>query len=327
MLEKYIFEVPLRLQPLVDAGVLQRVGAIIKDTSSGRIVAHMQQTGMGQQLVGSLIGSPFNVLNTASSLVANAQLAGLKRMVEGLQILQYANLGVGLVGMGVTVAGFAIVNKKLTRIEKTVEELSQTMDRNFAQLYLNQLYRDLNGIRGVLEGIEASKRLSDPKGVLINAASRLSELRSGVRGHIEYQLQQNTFDEQLFTQLTSALLLCDNARLESYILANEYDSAHFSATAVAGSYAELFDDVTPYDLGQKRRISHRQPGGNIAATPMGKPVGDQNIVTALRDITDAAATQPFLIEALDRKRISGPEYMASLRDESTEPLVLVRFDE
>lgn len=328
MFEKYIFQIPMQLQPLVESGALERFGTIIKDSGSGRIVGHLQQTGAGQQVISSLMGSPFSGLDTVSSLAANAQLAGLKRMVEGLQVLQYANLGVGLAGIGVSIAGFAIVNKKLTSIQQTVEQLALTIDRNFEQLYLNQLNRDLNAIRGLLEDIEANKRLSAPKAVLISAASKLTEFRAGVRGHIEHQLQQNTFDEQLFTQLTSAMLLCDNARLEAYVLANEYDSAHYSATAIAASYSELFDDVTPYDLNQKRRVTHQLPRHDRTNMLPNKSrkAGNDNIVRGLRDVTDAAAAKPFLIEALDQRGICGPDYLDSLRHEETEPLVLVGFE-
>lgn len=328
MFEKYIFQVPMHLQPLLESGALERFGAIIKESGTGKIVAHLQQTGAGEQVIGSLMGSPFSGLNAASSLVANAQLASLKRLVEGLQVLQYANLGIGLAGIGVSVAGFAIVNKRLTGIQRTLEQLAQTIEKKFEELYRNQLARDLNTVRGLLEDIEASKRLSAPKPVLISAASKLTEFRSGILGHIEQQLLQDGFDEQLFTQLTSAMLLCDNARLEAYVLANEYDSAYYSATAISDSYSALFDHVTPFDLSQKRRITHRRLlGDNTKALPATREsAGSENVVRGLRDITDAAATKPFLIEALDQKGISGPDYLDSLRAETAEPLVLVEFD-
>lgn len=325
MFEKFIFESPLRLQPAIDSRVLKRFGAIIKDTQTGKIVAHVQETSLGQQLIGSLTGSPFSALDTASSLVANAQLAQLKKMVEGLQVLQYANLGVGLAGIGVSVVGFAVVSKKLNNIKQSLEKLSLKIDQKFAELYLNQLYRDLHCLRGVLEGIEATKRLSAPKAELLSAASRLSEVRSGIRGHIEYQLQQNTFDEQLFTQLTSALLLSDNARVEAYLLADEYNSAHYNAVSIADSYSELFDGLTPYDLGQKRLVRHQDLRERVSGENANKTAGIKNLVAGLRDVTDTALTKPLLIEELDGRGISGTEYIQSLRDETEEPIVLLTF--
>lgn len=327
MFEKYIFQIPAKFQYGVATNALKRFGTIIKDTQTGKIVAHVQETGLGQQLVSSLTGSPFSALNTASSLVANAQLAQLKRMVEGLQVLQYANLGVGLAGIGVSVVGFAVVSKKLNSIKQTLEKLSLKIDQKFAEIYLNQLYRDLHCLRGVLEGIEATKRLSSPKAALLSAASRLSELRSGIRGHIEYQLQQNTFDEQLFTQLTSALLLSDNARVEAYLLANEYNSAHYNAVSIADSYSELFDDLTPYDLGQKRLIRHQDLRERVSGEGANKTAGIENLVTGLRDVTDAALTKPNLIEELDVRGISGADYIRSLKDETEEPIVLLKFED
>lgn len=125
MFEKYFFEVPLHLQPGIDSGILTRFGAIIKNTQTGKIVAHLQETGVGQQVISSLASSPFSALETVSSLAANAQLVQLKKMVKSLQVLQYANLGIGLAGIGVTVVGFAVVSKKLNNIKETVERLSK----------------------------------------------------------------------------------------------------------------------------------------------------------------------------------------------------------
>lgn len=327
MFEKYLFQVPAEFQYGIATKSLERFGAIIKDSQTGKIVAHLQETSLGQQLVSSLTGSPFSALDTASSLVANAQLAKLKKMVEGLQVLQYANLGVGLAGIGVSVVGFAVVSKKLSSIKQTLEKLSHKIDQKFAELYLNQLYRDLHSLRGVLEGIEATKRLSAPKAELLSAASRLSELRSGIRGHIEYQLQLNTFDEQLFTQLTSALLLSDNARVEAYLLADEYDSAHYNSVSIADSYSELFDELTPYDLSQKRLIKHQDLRERASGESRNKTTGVKNLVTGLRDVTDAAMTKPILIEELDARGIPGHHYIRSLKDETEEPVVLLRFDD
>ena len=326
MFEKYIFQVPTEFRYGIATKSLERFGSIIKDTHTGKIVAHLQETSLGQQLVGSLTGSPFSALDAASSLVANAQLARLKKMVEGLQMLQYANLGVGLAGIGVSVVGFAVVSKRLSSINQSLEKLSRKIDQKFAELYLNQLYRDLHSLHGVLEGIEATKRLSAPKAELLAAASRLSELRSGIRGHIEYQLQQNTFDEQLFTQLTTALLLSDNARVEAYLLADEYDSAHYNSVSIADSYSELFDELTPYDLSQKRVIRHQDLRERVSGEHANKTAGINNLVTGLRDVTDAALTKPILIEQLDAHGISGPEYIRSLKDETEEPVVLLRFE-
>lgn len=321
MLDNLLFEIPQHLGPGLANGSLERFGTIIKNVDTGKIIAHVQETGAGQQLMGSILGSPFSGLNLVSSLFTNVEISKVKRMVESLQLLQYANLGIAFAGIGISVVGFAVVSKKLNDIKQSIGILSHQIDQKFAELYVSQLNMDLYSLRGVLENIEATKRLSNPRSELLSSASRLAELRSGIRGHIEYQIQLDSFNEQLFTQLTSALLLADNAIIEAYLLANEHESALYNAESIGKSYSELFDNITPYDLCQKKTMvkasSHQQVAGEIA-------VNLKHLVTGLRDITDAALTKPLLIKDLKSRGISGTDYFDSLRSEASEPFVILQ---
>ena len=86
------FSIPTEFVASLAEGNLIRVGTILKETGTGRIVAHLQETGIAQQLLSGIGGSPFLpliALNLASSGYANVQLGQLKTMVQGLQSLQY----------------------------------------------------------------------------------------------------------------------------------------------------------------------------------------------------------------------------------------------
>ena len=47
------------------------------------------------------------------------------------------------------------------------------------------------------------------------------------------------------------------------------------------------------------------------------------LVQAIRDVTDAALTKPFLIETLIEKGIGGRDFISALRDEKEHPLLLL----
>ncbi|PCM45959.1 hypothetical protein [Marinobacter sp. ANT_B65] len=325
MLNEFTFKIPEILMSGIADGSLTKFGAIIKNTQTGKIVAHVQETGLGQQIFSSLASSPFSPLEAVSSLAANAQLSQLKRMVEGLQVLQYANLGVALTGVAVTVVGFAVVNKKLNSIQSSIERVSNRIDQRFVELYEHQLRRDFYTLRGVLEHIGLARRQSKPKSELISAGSRLTEISSVMRGQLEYQLQLPAFDEYLFTQLAGALLMSDNARVEAYIVAEEYDSAHHVATSISESYRNLFDDITPFDLKQKQRLRSIGLREKARETADNITVGVSHLIAGLRDITDSAICKPALIEELGRRGISGEDYLSALRNETKEPIVLLQF--
>jgi len=320
------FEVPGAFASGLADGSLTRIGTLIKNTGTGRIIAHVQETGIGQQLVSGFVGSPFSpssALNAGSSFVANAQLSQLKRMVEGLQILQYANLGVAVAGLGVSIVGFAVISMKLKKIEQSIEHLSQKIDLRFEEFYERQLRRDLSKIRGMFERIELAQRLSDPRIELHSVASSLTEASSTLRDQLEFRLSLNTFDEQLFSLLSQSMMLCDTARVEAYLLAEEFDSAHLAANNIAAVYSELFDDLSPYELAAKRQIEHSVARGKTLSELRRDRVGMQDLVAGVRDITDAAMTKPYLIETLEEQDISGSDYIKRLRSEREQPVLLL----
>jgi hypothetical protein len=326
MVNELTFKVPEFLMSGIASGDLTRFGSIIKNSQTGKIVAHVQETGLAQNIFSSLASAPFSPLETISSLAANAQIHQLKRMVESLQILQYANLGVALVGVGVSVAGFAVVNKRLNTIQSSIERLSTKIDQRFVEFYEHQLRRDLDTLRGVLMHIESAGRQSNPKAELMSVTSRLAEISSVIRGQLEYHLQSDTFDENLFTQLTCAMLMSDNARVEAYIVADEYQSAHYTASTISTSYCNLFDNVTPFDLKQKKHIKRNDL--REKARGLTSIIGNMNqFVASLRDVTDLAISKPVLIEELGRRGIIGADYISALRNETEEPIVLLQFSQ
>lgn len=316
------FDVPARFLSGLADGSLSRFGTIIKDNASGKIVAHVQESGVGQNLISSIVGSPFAPLNAISSIVANFQLAQLKTLVESLRALQFANLGVAAAGVGVSVVGFAVMNAKLKNLESAVKQVSLELEKQFAELYNEQLRRELSDLRGALEGVELAQRLKDPRSELNSLASSLTRISSVTRGRLETLLDKNFFDEALFTLFARALLTSDKARVEAYLLADELDSAHHAAGAIGDSYSNLFDALSPGELTNKLQISHQNNKGLFESEL--NTVGLKNMVNALRDITDAAMTKPLLIEDLRRQGISGPEYVQAVRDERSQPVVLLR---
>src|SRR5262245_44186969 len=109
---------------MIADGAARRIGATIRDTGSGKILAHVQETGLMQSLAGA---NPAGLVLTgarlASSIVANVQLEQVRRMLGGLRMLTGATLAVSAVGVGVSAAGFALVLRRLGHLERLVAEV------------------------------------------------------------------------------------------------------------------------------------------------------------------------------------------------------------
>ena len=92
MIESISFAIPTEFAAGLANGSLIRIGTLLKESGTGRIVAHIQETGLAQNLLSEMpvrmfppqLGSPAELLSLASSGYANFQLDQLKTMVEGL---------------------------------------------------------------------------------------------------------------------------------------------------------------------------------------------------------------------------------------------------
>lgn len=93
MLHDLVFSIPDRFAAGLLDGSIERYGTLLKETASGRILAHVQETGLAQQLLNQVgfqsftpWGAAATVANMASSGFANVQLHQLKGMVEAMPV-------------------------------------------------------------------------------------------------------------------------------------------------------------------------------------------------------------------------------------------------
>jgi hypothetical protein len=217
MIGKILFSIPTEFVPGLTEGSLIRIGTLLKESGTGKIVAHLQETGIGQQVLsgaGQLPFSPLAALNFASSGYANVQLGQLKTMVEGLQSLQYINLGVSIAGIGVSAIGFAMMNKRLKSIESQMCNLDEKLDQHFQALFERELRRHYSQVYVLIEKADLAHSLTNSSAEWRSVASQLADESGYFLGEIGHLLKQVVFDIDLFTSLVRSLALCNAARIE-----------------------------------------------------------------------------------------------------------------
>lgn len=250
MINSIPFSIPAEFAVGLSDGSLIRIGTLLKESATGKIVAHVQETGLAQQLL-SGIGIPHfspltaasECLNLASSGYANVQLAQLKTMVEGLQTLQFANLGISVAGIGVSAIGFAMINKRLKGIEDQISDLDKKIDRHFQGLFDFQMRQHYSRVSALFEKAELAYTLTNSSDEWRGIASQLADESGFFRGEIVYLLEQNTFDADLFTALVRSIALCNAGRIACLLSANELPAAYNVANIIGQNYKEIF---TPY---------------------------------------------------------------------------------
>lgn len=306
------FEIPAQYAAQLAAGELLRYGAILKNAGTGQIVAHLQETGIAQQALSSLV-SPIlapvslvsNAVNAGSGIYTAVQASKIKAMVEALQSLQIATLGLSLAGIGVSVAGFVYTRKRFNDLEGRLDQMANLIKAGFENQSKRELRAQMSRTGGLMERARLARELSDPKREYREIAATMADQSAYFDGEVSTLISQpEPIASDLFWQLTHSLMLCNNVRIDCGLRGNELNHTVRTAETIATNYQKLFDRVTPVSF---KNLDPRRAMGTIAV---------------LRDASDSAASKPYLIDFLRTRGINGDEYLDAL-EKDDENLMLV----
>ncbi|MBJ2272568.1 hypothetical protein ACLE2W_00580 [Pseudomonas shahriarae] len=331
MLGSIPFSLPLQFASGLADGSIIRIGTLLKDTGTGRILAHVQESGLAQKLfMGSggippftPVGTALKGIEVASSLAANAQLYQLKGMVENLQLLQYANIGISAAGLGVSVIGFVLINKKLKSLELDISQISAKMDRHFQDLYERHLRQHFSKLYTLFERAEQAAFLPNAPREWLYIEGQLAEESGFFQGEIGHHLTQQSFNQQWFNNMTTALALSNSARIHCLLRADEMPAAHHASSVIAQHYIDLFDPISETQLAHKMTLYAQDTQADEFQTFHNNQQLAGQLVTGLQNMTDCAETKPLLLESLISQEISGPHYLQALNDQAEHPIVLL----
>lgn len=314
MITQILFEIPAMYEAAVKSGNLIQIGGLLKNAASGQIVAHLQESGVAHSLIGKAMLGAASPLTMAVSEAVNAgtgiytavQVNQIKTLVEGLQVLQIATLGVSLVGVGVSVAGFIYMHKRLNLLDSKIEALIDTVNSGFEDQRKAMLRSQLSQVKGLMQRANQAPTLSKPE----HEYSRVAESLTGQAAHFESELEfvmkvNGKINPELFWQLAQALMVCNSVRIDCRMRTNELHNALTVSEGVAISYQRLFGRLTP--------VSFDADIDESSST-----------LNVLKDVTDAAATKPYLIDYLRTMQIDGRSYMNQLENETERPLLMLK---
>ena len=313
MISTIPFEIPAELLGRVASGELVRYGTILKDSVTGQIVRHVQETGVAQSVLSNLAPGPFgpismvaDLVNTGASIYTGVKIDQVKAMMETLQLLQVATLGVSLAGVGVSVAGCYYMHKRFNSLERRMDHLGETIQAGFESLGHRDLRKQLHLTKSLLQRAQQAHALSDYRPEYSEVAAGLADQAAYFEGEIAIIVKTSgPIDLEEFWQLVQMLMICNSVRIDCRIRTNELRHALAVSEAVSSEYNNLFTHLTPLSFG---------------------PAADQGLaaVRVLRDASDAAASKPYLIDYLRTQRINGGDYIEAIDQEKTNPYLLLR---
>lgn len=321
------FDIPAQYLVGLSDGSLARFGALLKDSGSGQIVAHLQETGVATNLLSGCTNLPLLPAQAVYAAVAidnNLKLRQLTSLVQTLQSLQYATMAIALVGIGVSVAGFALMNKRLKGIEGEVSTLRAAVEKQFKELHWRELRARFALASTGLELAENAYRFRQPAPELRSAAERLAESSGFFKAEAQFALKQERVNLELVQSFTYAMLLCDTTRVDCLVEANEMDAAVSVAERIGSDWVVLCDELDAVTLA--RRVSAADESGGRKGHSELRELRLKHIDPFLQfmtEATEAGITRSALIQSLIDRGIEGTEYLQRVRSEDREPILLL----
>jgi hypothetical protein len=331
------FEVPDRFLAAVAAGAVRRVGATLRDSANGGIVAHLQETRLLQETVGGAAGpgGPGGLLLSAarlgSSAWANVQLGQVKSALDALGMLNAATLAAAAVGVGVSAAGFALVRQRLQAIDRSLglvhrDVLAGRRAAERADPQLAAAHQAVVG--GLLYRAEEAWERSDAQAVWRELEGRLDEAQRYCRGLVGGVGAASAFLDWRFTleeaaAAYEAALALAAARVQALLLIEECAGALRCAREFHEWHERAVGGLLAVDVAASRSRQLADAAGLSEGDAHSRLLHEGlRLLEAVREARLHAASRVDLLRALAKRGASGREYVEAARDAAVPLLAL-----
>lgn len=310
----------------VARGEMVRHGAIIRDALTGRIVGHVQETaGFGNVVSSLLPGSPTGLAKLALGAVRTVQNEQIKAGIAVLQSLQLGGLALSGVGIGVSIAGMALLAQRIDRVGARVGAMSETLQRIARQveaLRLEPIRHDLDALHTAGKEVEEGWLLADPEPHWRRAASDLHHLQTRFARRARELDAVPDADTGLRDAMVEAFVASASTRVSARVVAGDMAAAEMAATEHARELADLTGGMGVLQLLARALDGNEEPAGRLRRIDELRPAIEAQ-AALIRDREDAAATTPITIAALRERGISGRAWLERARTETEASLIVL----
>ena len=319
-------EVPARFLADMVSGAVVRYGCILKDAASGRIVGHLKEVGQATVLLSRLpLPSLGMVAQVGQWLDTHAQLRHIQTALSQLQLIGTVGAVAGVAGLGVSVAGFALVLNRLDRLESRLNDAMGTLRAEVERLHLKLDLLAAAELRSAWERLDGAASTDRPERV----AESLKEADGVFQRYRHYyhalltELRPASRPQLSFAQvrqLYGRFFACAAAELEANFLLHDFARWRHRHEAIVG---QLNDGCVPDARDMLRRRVEALglvPQGELEE--MRREAGWT--CEAVRESVDRLRTAGEEVRWVEERGLSPAEYIRALREAPDEGVVLLR---
>ncbi len=341
MLPPLLFEIPSDLQAKVASGVYRQVGALILNPATGRIVKHLQQTGLAQEFTGHLICGLPNLLSPismvtqlASAAVTYSQNRAILQGIEMLKILGSGGLILSGLDLGVSLAGFAVTSAKLDRLNRSMSAMDSKLDqigRRVEDLHDAAVHNDFLALEAVCKQVDDGWMLADPMASWSSAADALYGLQGRFMDRARRGLAFNGPGKAAILErvegFVDAVLLASSTLISVRTAMGDLTAARVAADRISRDLNQMTAAIGLREVlaAQIEPEGQLTPAGRIDALErLREPAQHQAQRFRLREV-QAGSAGPILQDMM-AAGVDGRAWLAALRSERRSPFVLVSYD-
>ncbi|WGT51463.1 hypothetical protein [Thioclava nitratireducens] len=328
-----LYDVPAHLVSLVNSQQASVVGAIIKDTATGQVLGHVQQTSALQQLMQSAIGSagssgfsPLSVVSVVQNEQLKRGIADLQNSMVLMQNLQYGTLALSGLGLGVSIAGFAATIAKLNAIEKRLDTLSEEVALVTTERREDDLKATFADVGADLQNVDTLIDRRDPKRVAEQLQLSLARSARRIEVHFMRDADIGKLESMSMAQLdrmwtlAAGIRLCQEAAIQALFAADELEVAQKLGRSELERQMALLELLNPDAYS---RLIGRSAGENEdAGTLRREALSQARLLTdGIKGGVLGLASQISIAETLQQDGISGIEYLQVASEADKSPLL------
>ena len=318
-------QVPAQFIQAVLDGTARRYGCIIKDAATGRILGHLKEVGTWSNTASSV---PLNPLTTAVQigqwLDTRSQLGAIRQTLSQLQMISSVGAVASVAGLGVSVAGFAVVLRRLDRLEANVGAAMGKIQAEVEKVRIKLDMLEMAEIRAAWEQLAGARQSADASrpGELLKAAdqtfqkyrnyyySLLREVRPMERSEVPVAAVR---------ELYGRLFACGQAELEANLLLGDFEHWYFRHERISAQLVEVCT-IQPTAVFRARADA----GGLLTSTELGELQGE---IVMTRDFCAESLARVMTADQevrwLEAQGTAPEDYLAILRQAPDVGIVMV----
>lgn len=334
MIPPILFEIPAQYQLGVESGVFRQVGALILNPTTGRILAHLQETGAAKSLTMSLLGaapsalsaiaSPISAISGFATYIQNRQILASIEAMRGLQI---GGLVLNGFGIGISLVGFAVMSSKLEKISgqlTAIDERLAQIESKIDGLYQAAIQQDFIDLRAACKQIDHAWSLANPVPEWAEAVGVFYRMEDRFFTRAEKIASTPNVQLDLLENFLEAAVLAGSALVSVRTAMNDLVAAQIAANDTRNRLIGLTSGIGLSEILAARLQDEKIIAVSERVDAIARYRADAKMRASLfRNREDQAFSTLHLASHLQQNGYSGREYLETMRQHETSPLALI----